>query len=168
MRRLPFLLALPVALVASSGALAAGGAVVADGSLVVQNGSAPSGPVVMLKITGSVVGRVDVGKIIIATDNGTPPEVTGAGVGSDSSRVDNARVWTDKSGTGFKFRAVGGTYTIVIYGSGVDLVALGKGYAKLAGNPDAPKADGRYSLNGGDWLSLPGLQSDKLLFPDLG
>jgi hypothetical protein len=168
MRRLALTFALLTAVAAPAAAVAAQGAAVADGSLVVQNGSAPSGPVVMLHVTGSVIGRIDYGKIIIATDSGTPPEVTGAGVGVDSSRVDNARVWTDKSGTGFKFRAVGGTYTIVVYGSGVDLVALGKGYVKLAGNPDAPKSDGRYSLNGGDWVSLPGLQSDKLLFPDLG
>ena len=37
-------------------------------------------------------------------------------------------------------------FTIVIYGSGVNLVAVGTGTVQLAGMPDTPKGDGRYSL----------------------
>jgi len=58
-------------------------------------------------------------------------------------------------GTDFRFRAVGGTYKITIYGSGVGLVASGQGTVVLTGSPDAPKTDGRYSLNGQDFKSLP-------------
>ena len=38
----------------------------------------------------------------------------------------------------FKFRAAGGTYTILVYGSGVDITVVGTGSVKLAGTPDDP------------------------------
>jgi hypothetical protein len=49
---------------------------------------------------------------------------------------------------------------VLVYGSGVDLVAIGKGTVKLAGVPDSG-GDGKYSLNGADFVSLPGTQTDK-------
>ena len=160
-------LAAPVAALSASG----------DGSLVVQNGSAPwdanadwSGlpaagdtPVVALRITGSAIGRVrDRGRIII--DAGNDPDavvqVVGAGRPFASKRSDSAQVWT---GDDFTFRAVGGTFTILIYGSRVSLVAAGHGKVRLAGLPDTPTGDGRYSLNDKDFVSLPGVQSAQLL-----
>ena len=44
----------------------------------------------------------------------------------------------------------------------MNLVAVGKGTVKLAGIPDTPVGDGKYSLNGVDFVSLPGTQTDKL------
>jgi hypothetical protein len=68
-------------------------------------------------------------------------------------------VW---KGQNFKFRAVAGKNMVVlVYGSGVDLVAIGKGTVKLAGLPDVGVGDGKYSLNGADFVSLPGTQTDK-------
>ena len=131
-----------------------------DGSLVVRNGSAPAGtPVVQLTITGSVIGHVDHGRIIIDTGvNGDAPDVLGAEYRGDSKFSDTAQVWR---GQDFKFRAVGGKNMVVlVYGSGVDLVAIGKGTVKLAGLPDSV-GDGKYSLNGADFVSLPGTQTDK-------
>jgi len=169
MRRLVFVLALfgavavPAAASAGPAALSAR-STVGDGTLVLQNGQAPNGvAVVKLVITGSVIGQVQgIGKIIIdAGANGPTPQVSGAG---------NPRgVPTDKDGTAlqwgltdtFKFRAVNGKFTIIIYGSDVDLVAIGTGNVKLAGMPDVGRtSDGRYSLNGDDWKSLPGIPSD--------
>lgn len=135
-----------------------------DGTLVVQDAQAPNGvaAVKLLKFTGTVIGQVQgIGKIKIdAGPNGPTPLVTGAGNPRD--------VPTDKDGTAqqwgyaedFKFRAVGGTFTIVIYGSDVSLVAIGTGSFQLTGMPDTPKGDGKYSLNGADWKSLPGTTSD--------
>ena len=61
-----------------------------------------------------------------------------------STKIADARYW---KGSDLKFRAVGtGKYTILVYGSGVNLVAVGKGTVKLAGMPDTPTGDGRYSL----------------------
>jgi hypothetical protein len=154
-------LALPAAV---SAMLAAPG----DGSLVVKNASGPrSGnvPVVALIITGAAIGHVDQGHIVIddpTPNNSATPEVT-PGTGpfwrKDSKVSDTAQVW---GGTDFKFRAVGGKYTILIYGSGVDVVALGTGTVTLTGLVDDPHNDGTYSLNGKAWLSLPGVTTKQL------
>lgn len=160
MRRLSVILGLFSVIAVPAAALAAPNAT-GDGSLVVQNGSAPVGtPVVQLTITGSVIGHVDKGKIIIDTGvNGDAPDVTGAEWRGDSTRSDTAQVW---KGLDFKFRAVAGKNMVVlVYGTGVDLVAIGKGTVKLAGVPDVSVGDGKYSLNGAEFLSLPGTQTDK-------
>ena len=155
-------LAVPAAALASN--------VAADGSLVVKNGSAPYPgpnvpPVVALTITGSVIGQVGSGKLVIDAGPNpgatAEPQVTGAGLPTDSKKSDTAQVWRSIAGTsGFKFRAIGGTYTVLVYGTGVSLVAVGTGTVRLAGLPDS-KGDGRYSLNGDDFVSLPGTQTDK-------
>ena len=160
MRRLSVILGLFSVIAVPAAALAAPSAT-GDGSLVVQNGSAPTGtPVVQLTITGSVIGRVDHGRIIIDTQvGGDAPDVTGADFRGDSKFSPTAQVWR---GQNFKFRAVAGKNMVVlVYGTGVDLVAIGKGTVKLAGLPDVGIGDGKYSLNGAEFLSLPGTQTDK-------
>jgi hypothetical protein len=162
MRRLVLICASLATLAGPSAALALQEAA-GDGSLVVKNGSAPVGtPVVALTITGAVWGRIGAGRIVIddATPNdGVGPEVTGAGPPRDVKDSDTARAW---SGAGFKFRAVGGRYTILIYGSGVDVVAFGSGHVTLAGVPDST-GDGSYSLNGKLFQSLPGSGAKQLV-----
>jgi hypothetical protein len=168
MRRLALILGLFSAIAVPAAAVGGIGAP-SDGSLVVQRGqapynpgSAPNIPVVQLTITGSVIGQVTgTGKLVIdagANADAAEPQVTGAGTPHASQRITTAQVWT---GTGFKFRAVGGTYTVLVYGTGVNLVAVGTGTVRLAGQPDTPSGDGRYSLNGDDFVSLPGTQTDK-------
>jgi hypothetical protein len=174
MRRLSVLLGLFTAFAVPAAALAAYSAT-GDGSLVVKNGSAPQGtagtpgtPVVLLHITGSVIGQVGPsGRLVIDAgpnaDATAEPQVTGAGLPTDSSKSKSstAQVWNGNGVTNFRFRAVGGTYTVLVYGSGVNLVAVGVGTVRLAGLPDTPSGDGRYSLNGADFASLPGTQTDK-------
>lgn len=169
MRRLALILGLVSAFAVPAAALAGLGAP-GDGSLVVKSGQAPYNPgvgpnvpVVQLTITGSVIGQVSgTGRLVIDAgpnaDATAEPQVTGAGLPGDLPRSSTAQVWT---GTGFKFRAVGGTYTVLVYGTGVNLVAVGTGTVRLAGQPDTPKGDGRYSLNGDPFASLPGTQTDK-------
>jgi hypothetical protein len=162
MRRTVVLCASLAALVVPSAASAMHDAS-GDGSLVVKNGSSLTGtPVVALTITGAVWGHVSYGRIVI--DDATPndafaPEVTGAGKSRNVPNSDTASAW---SGVDFKFRAVGGRYTILIYGSSVDLVAFGSGRVTLAGVPDSPNGDGSYSLNGDLFRSLPGAPSKPL------
>ena len=56
------------------------------------------------------------------------------------TRSETAQQW---KGQNFKFRAVGGKNMVVlVYGSNVDLVAIGKGTVKLAGLPDVGVGDG--------------------------
>lgn len=168
MRRLVLVIASLAALAAPAAVLAAKDAS-GDGSLVVRNGAAGKGPVVMLVITGSVIGEVTgQGRIVVDPGpTGDAPEVSGATlIKSAKLASDSAQMWA--SSDGFKFRAVDGRFTILIYGSRVNLTAVGKGKVKLAGDPDAPKSDGRYSLNGDDFRSLPGQQTDWLFFPANG
>jgi hypothetical protein len=157
-----------LAAVAGVTAAAALTQVPSSGTLVVQNADNGDGigpnarAVVTVVVHGFVIGRVqDQGRIRIfdldPTDQ-TPPEVTGALSHQDVSRtVDGQQqTGTQWSGTNFRFRAVDGTYRVVIWGSGVYLFASGdQGQVWFTGNADAPGSDGRYSLNGGDWHSLP-------------
>jgi hypothetical protein len=164
MRRFSVIFAFGMALAVPVVALAATGAST-DGSLVVHNGQAPVGtPVVVLTISGSVIGNVDHGTIKIdggPLDAGSPkaPQVT-SGARCVTPDGDTKQIC---KGDNFSFRAVGGHYTLVMYGTGVDVVAVGSGWVKIAGVPDLGPGDGRYSVNGTDFASLPGVQTDKLL-----
>jgi hypothetical protein len=178
MRRIALMLGLFSAIAVPAAAVAGIGAP-SDGSLVVQKGQAPytpgigpNVPVVQLTITGSVIGQVTgpgPGKLVIDAgpnaDATAEPQVTGAGLPGPAKRSPTAQVWT---GSSFKFRAVGGTYTVLVYGTGVNLVAVGTGSVRLAGQPDTPSGDGKYSLNGDEFVSLPGAQTDKRLIGSNG
>ncbi|MBV8256495.1 MAG: hypothetical protein JOZ56_04960 [Actinobacteria bacterium] len=133
-----------------------------DGTLVVKgadngDGIGPNArPVATFVVTGFVIGRVtDLGRIQIfdidPTDQGTP-EVTGAGQGTTVQY--KSFPGTEWSGTDFRFRAVNGTFRVVVWGSGVYVFASGHGKVTMTGNPAAPNADGSYSLNGGGFQSL--------------
>jgi hypothetical protein len=155
-----------LAAVAAPAAALAQATATGDGSLVVRKGEAPTGvPVVALKITGSVTGHIDYGRIVIDAGANSPiPQVIGAGVPGPSTKIDTAQVWPATGKTlDITFRAVGGTFTILVYGSGVSLVAAGSGSVRLAGLPDTPHGDGQYSLNDTDFTSLPGVQTARLL-----
>jgi hypothetical protein len=151
-------LALPAAALASRGTPG-------DGTLVVKNGTAPKGQaVVQLVVTGSAIGWVrGLGKILIDTvSSGTVPEVTNVdgckNLGAEDTRqiYGNARVCT---GSDFRFRAVGDTFAITIYGAQVNLVTIGVGKAYLAGTLGDLTDDGSYSVNGEPFHSLPGIPS---------
>jgi hypothetical protein len=158
MRRLVVMFASLAALAVPAAGSSAGSS---DGTLVVKNGVAPAGlPVVQLTITGSVIGKVGHGRIVIDAALGSPaPQVTDYESTAPSTKIDTAQIWR---GQDFTFRAVGGKYTILVYGSDVNLVAVGKGSVRLTGLPDTPLGDGKYSLSGDDFVSLPGTQTDKL------
>lgn len=135
-----------------------------DGSLVVRNADNGDGAgqgaraVVTLVISGFVIGHVSgQGRIAIydtdATDQATP-EVTGATRVRDWS-LPNGVAGSSWQGTDFRFRAVDGTFKVVIWGSGVYVFASGHGKVTLTGSADSPQSDGQFSLNGGDWHSIP-------------
>jgi len=137
---------------------AAASRVPGDGTLVVRNadnGDGISGrPAVTLVIRGSVIGHVsESGRIAIydldPTDSSTP-EVTGASWHRDVSDI--GTMWR---GLDFRFRAIDGTFKVQIWGSGVDLFAIGHGTVTLTGQEDTPRGDGQFSLNGGDFRSIP-------------
>lgn len=175
MRRLAMLCLPLVALAAPAAALAFGQAA-GDGTLVVQNGAAPRGvPVVTLVISGTAIGHVssgspDASDTIVIDDPNNTNNVGASATATRKSYVDPATgdSITKLQGSDFRFRAAGGLYKITIYGSGVDLFTVGQGKVKLQGLPDTSGPDGRYSINGGDFHSLPSSQTDWLTIKSSG
>jgi hypothetical protein len=157
--RMPMRRLIPISLVLASAiapAVALGAQSLAgDGTLALRGAASDSKEAaVTLLITGAVVGQIDKGKIVIddpsATD-GPGPIVTGA----TRQRDVGART-TLYSGTDIKFKAVGGRYRILIYGSGINLNAIGQGLVRLAdSSTTAPNA--WYAVNGGDKKPIPDL-----------
>jgi hypothetical protein len=164
MRRILLSLA-GVALLALPAATAAGAAKGKAGFLVVRKAQGDGGlygpPVVTVVVQGFVLGRasqearVDVYHLPSSSGGGAPQAV-GADV---SHSVVHWRRFTgtEFSGSGFRFRAIGGAYRVVIRGSGVYLFAGGKGSVTLHGSSVYRRNDGFYSLGGGAFRSLPAL-----------
>jgi hypothetical protein len=168
MRRVAIIGLCALALALPAGALAVRDAP-NDGTLVVQNGSAPRTiPVVTLVIQGTAIGHVSTGsdqvdKVVIDDINNTgnlgASNTSGAIIGVVRKTLSDTE--TKFTGSDFRFRAAGGLYKIWIYGSGVDVFAVGTGKVTLQGRPDST-ADGRYALNGRDFASLPAVPTDWL------
>ena len=166
MRRLVVTCALLLAVAAPLSAAAARRAPV-GGTLVVRGadngeGTLPGArPVATLVIDGFVIGRISgLGRIEIydlGADTAEAPEVSGALWHRDKTlKVRDLQLnGTAWGGTGLRFRAVNGAFRVVIWGSGVYLFASGRGMVTLTGQAEAPLADGQYSLNGGDFHSIP-------------
>ena len=148
MRRLALIVGLVSAIAVPAAAVAGIGApddgvVVQSGQAPYNPGGAPNVPVVQLTITGSVIGQVYRHRQARhrrrpeRRRRREPPGDRRRAAARPRCGATTAQVWT---GTGFKFRAVGGTYTVLVYGSGVNLVAVGTGTVRLAGQPDEPTA----------------------------
>ena len=101
---------------------------------------------------GGVIGSFARGSVTIndpVDGDGTGPVVTGDDWSKD--RNDTTTTW---GGTKVRFRIIGGSFRIVVKGRGVNLSLVGKGNVTLAGAGTGD--DGSYSVNGGDYLALPG------------
>lgn len=141
-----------------------------DGTLVVKNGDAPRGAaVVTLSIDGTAIGHVSTGSpdqldtVVIYDANNTNDIGASGANGALLSRTSTPKEQKTKLvGSDFRFRAAGGVYKIWIFGSGVNLFAVGNGKVTLQGMPDSGTSDGWYSINGGDRHSLPAAPSDLL------
>ena len=62
---------------------------------------------------------------------------------------------TEYRGSGFRFRAIGGAYRVVVRGAGIYIFAGGRGSVTLRGSAVYRNSDGRYSLDGAVPRSLP-------------
>lgn len=133
------------------------------GFLVVRKAATDGGvtgsPVVTVVVKGFVLGSVaQEGSVQIYHLASAPNSLTVQAAGLDVSR--SGVRWhgvpgTEFSGSGFRFRAVGGIYRVVIHGSGVYVYAGGHGSVILHGSSAYPKSDGEYSIDGGPFHSLP-------------
>jgi hypothetical protein len=148
-------LALPVA--AATGARAQ----TRPGYLVVRqaagNGGVNGHASVTLVVHGFVLGSVskqDEAKIDVYQLPGESAPQTTPNV-SKTTITWNGHPGHEFSGSGFRFRATGGYYRVVVHGSGVYLFAGGTGNVILHGSSFQPREDGTYSIDGGRFRSLP-------------
>ena len=101
---------------------------------------------------GGVIGSFARGSVTIADPiegDGTGPVVTG-----DEWSRDRDATTTTWGGTKVRFRIIGGSFRIVVRGRGINLSLVGTGKVTLSGAGTAD--DGSYSVNGGDYMSVPG------------
>lgn len=149
-------LALPAAAIARSSTAARPGYVVV--TKAVGNGGVNGDPVVRVVVQGFVLGRVsqEASVTIVqlpSVGNQNAPRAVGTDVSAKSSR--RGRFIVNKyNGSNFRFRALGGLYRVVVRGAGVYLFAGGRGHITLRGS-SYQRVDGRYSVNGGHFRSLP-------------
>jgi hypothetical protein len=145
------LLASGAALLAGASVATAGGTAPGDGTLALHAGR---GTFVLQPLRGSVIGRLDRGKLTIeALDiEGTGPIVRG----KYSTKVRGTTlVYT---GTNIRFRILGGRSAVRIDNAvGVELSVVGRGRVMLrgAGFGELGLSDGEYSLNGEALLPVP-------------
>ena len=163
MRRILLISATVAVLALPAAAAHATGNRAATGFLVVRNAATDRGvtgnPVVTVVVEGFVLGRVrQEGSVQIYHLATGPGSLAPQAAGADVSR--RSVTWrgvpgTEFSGSGFRFRAVGGIYRVVIHGSGVYVYAGGHGKVTLHGSAAYPTGDGEYAIDGRPFRSLP-------------
>ena len=125
-----------------------------DGTVSLTDGSGTF----TLSGRGAVIGQIDKGSVKTVDPipgDGSGPIVTGAehqrAISDTTSRY---------SGTDVSFRIIGGTFTVVVSGSGIDLSFVGHGKLTISADPRVVD-DGKYSFDGGTTYQpvLPGLQT---------
>jgi hypothetical protein len=122
------------------------------GSLSVERGRG----LITLEVRGSVLGRLALGSITVTDRTPNDPylaSVTGKRV-VIQRRLTPTKVFI--RGQGLRFRMLGGSYKIVIRGSGISLSAVGRGHVWLDGEPRFLGDDmGVYSIDGIDCGAEP-------------
>jgi hypothetical protein len=146
-----FLLALIVLLGALAASAPAAPRAARDGTLALQEGRGRF----VLQLTGSVIGRIERGKLTIEDPFGQfrgDPIVRG----HDWVRVRGTSVVY--GGKGIRFRILGGRFSARIENAvGVDLSVIGRGRAIFngAGLEEFGLSNGEYSVNGGELRPVP-------------
>jgi hypothetical protein len=123
-----------------------------DGALSVKNAD---GRVIVVG-KGVVIGRFDKGQVTIKDPNpndATVPIVTGAeatqSIGEKTTRY---------SGTNLRFRMIGGSFTVNVFGTDIDMSVVGRGMVTLNGTiarGNTDHADATYAVNGDPPLPFP-------------
>ncbi len=149
--RLPLLGALLAAVALFASLATAAPQAAGDGTLAVTDGRGRF----VLDLSGSVIGRIDRGKLVIRNPFGA----RGGGPivrGHDWVRVRGMTV--TYGGKGIRFRILGGRFNARIENAvGVDVSIVGRGRATLhgAGLSEFGLSNGAYSLNGGEPMPVP-------------
>jgi hypothetical protein len=161
MRRLMLICALLAGLSLPAVAAARAHADAKPGYVVVRNAAGDGGvdgrAIVTLVVRGFVLGsispqgqaKVDIYQLPGEAVPQTTPGVKKTGV------TWKGHPGHELSGSGFRFRATGGYYRVVVRGSGVYLYVGGQGTVTLHGKSYNRRSDGSYSINGSTPRSLP-------------
>ena len=133
-----------LAVLVMTGAAAARTGGANDGALSVKNAA---GRFVFVG-KGGVIGRFDKGQVTIKDPNpydGTGPIVTGA----DVTQILGDRT-TRYSGSNIRFRIIGGSFSVNVFGTDIDLSAVGRGMVTLNGSiaKGSDNHDATYAVNG--------------------
>ena len=118
-----------------------------DGTLSVRDARGT----IILNVRGGVIGSFAQGSVRIVDPidgDGTGPIVSG-----DEFRKEIDEKTDVYRGTKVRFRIIGGAFKVVIKGRGINLSLVGKGNVTL--NGAGTEDDGTYSVNGGDYVSIP-------------
>jgi hypothetical protein len=165
MRRILLICALlaVLALPAAAAARLRPAAAAKSGFLVVRQAAGDGGvngrPVAVVVVKGFLLGRISHEARV---DVYQLPSAAGQGAvqvkGTDLSTTDiqwHGFTGKEYTGSDVRFRAIGGYYRVVVRGAGIYLFAGGQGRVTLRGSRFHPKSDGRFSVNGGIFRSLP-------------
>ena len=139
-------LSLLVATLVLPAAALAGARSAGDGTLVVRDANAK---VDIAKSRGTIFGHLGKGWLKVTDFNpedSRDPEVNGAKMSYPLNA--SGSTWFYK-GADIRFRFFGGRYSITVYGSGIDLSAVGKGTVTLSGLTTVTDAAyGTYAVDG--------------------
>jgi hypothetical protein len=120
-----------------------------DGTLVVRDANATK---IDVMGRGTIFGHVSKGTLKVTDYNiedARDPEVNGA---TKSWPVNASGTTWFYQGKDVRFRFFGGRYKIVLTGAGIDVSAVGRGLAMLAGQGTSD--DGDFAVNGGKFQPL--------------
>jgi opacity protein-like surface antigen len=147
-------LALASSVTASAGL--AGRDAQSDGTLSVKGGR---GAFTLQGMQGSVLGRLDKGRLTIGDTHAVVGTVIVRGYDWIKPRVDGSIVY---GGTNIRFRVPAGRFDLKIESAvGVELSVVGRGRAMLdgAGFDELGLSDGEYSLNGAPYVTVPSIRT---------
>lgn len=112
-----------------------------EGTLSVDDGRGR----VTVQAKGAIIGRIAGGSVIVhdlTPNDPFEPYVSG----DDYVRV-IGETGIQYGGRNLRFRLIGGSYRVIVKGTGIDLSVVANGYATLEGDTDDP---GVYSIDGTD------------------
>jgi hypothetical protein len=121
-----------------------------DGTLSVKRGRGA----VVLKLKGTVIGRVKNGRIQIRDFRPFDPNDPQVTCRSRLRHNITRGVWTCK-GRNIGFRVADGRFNVNVFGSGIWISAVGRGPVSLDGVGDQGFIDGQFSIDSAPYQSLP-------------
>ena len=156
-----------LALLALALPFAAGGAVHAgEGTLSVENARGK----VTIQAKGAILGRIVSGSVVVF--DLTPNDAYEPYISGDDYVKLVGETGIQYGGRNLRFRLIGGSYRIVVRGTGIDLSVVANGMALLEGDTSAAGGAGVYSTDGTDCRTNGGAGCkplpDKAKFVKLG